>query len=130
MDYNSINKKILKLLQNNYSMYLQLFKEKNRNPLFYAGLRSYLPQHCLYFLSLPHAAHFSILYIHIVLCVFPLFSRDCGQVTYNIFCTNFAYFYIKYSPYVHKMCTNSSIFYFFFVIYIILQINNCSNSIL
>lgn len=33
MDYNSINKKILKLLQNNYSMYLQLLKEKKYEEL-------------------------------------------------------------------------------------------------
>lgn len=33
MDYNSINKKILKLLQNNYSMYLQLLKEQKYEEL-------------------------------------------------------------------------------------------------
>jgi len=35
---------------------LQLFKIKknSRFPLFYVGLRVYLPQHCLYFLPLPH----------------------------------------------------------------------------
>ena len=33
MNYNSINKKILKLLQNNYSMYLQLLKEKKYEKL-------------------------------------------------------------------------------------------------
>ena len=27
---------------------------KTRNPLFYAGSRAYLPQHCLYFFPLPH----------------------------------------------------------------------------
>jgi len=29
-------------------------KEKLRKPLFYRALRDYLPQHCLYFLPLPH----------------------------------------------------------------------------
>jgi hypothetical protein len=33
-------------------------KKNSRFPLFYAGLRVYLPQHCLYFLPLPHGKKF------------------------------------------------------------------------
>lgn len=90
---------------------------------------SYLPQHCLYFFPLPHASQISIFSIFIVLWIFPLFSRVCGQVIFCIFCTIFAIFYIKYSSNVHKMCTNPSISYIFFVIYIIYNNQYLSKSI-
>ena len=66
----------------------------------------YLPQHCLYFFPLPHAGQISILSILITLCLFPLFSKVCGQVTFYILSTIFVIFYIKYSSNVHKLCTN------------------------
>ena len=80
----------------------------------------YLPWHCLYFLPLPHAGQISILSILIILCVFPLFSKVCGQVTFYILSTIFAIFYIKYSSNVHKMCTNfQHILYFLCHLYYI-----------
>ena len=33
---------------------------KNRNPLFYAGLQAYLPQHCLYLRPEPHGVHLKL----------------------------------------------------------------------
>jgi hypothetical protein len=88
-------------------------------------LQAYLPQHCLYFFPEPHAGQISILSILIILCVFPLFSMVCGQVSFYILSTIFVIFYIKYSSYVHKMCTNTSILYIFFVTYIDRLINQC-----
>ena len=88
---------------------------------------SYLPQHCLYFFPLPHASQIGIFSIFIVLWIFPLFSRVCGQVTFCIFCTIFAVFYIKYSPNVHKMCTNLAypIFSLPFILYkILIKLSN------
>ena len=34
------------------------------NPLFYTGSRAYLPQHCLYFLPLPHGFLFCTILLH------------------------------------------------------------------
>ena len=33
---------------------------KTRNPFIYAGSRAYLPQHCLYFLPLPHGVYLKL----------------------------------------------------------------------
>ena len=60
------------------------------NRLFYY----YLPQHCLYFLPLPHAAKIDVLSILSILCVFPLFSTVCGQVT-KIFSLLFVSIFIQ-----------------------------------
>ena len=87
--------------------------------LYLWDFTSYLPQHCLYLRPDPHASQIGIFSIFIVLWIFPLFSRVCGQVIFCIFCTIFAVFYIKYSSNVHKMCTNLAYPIFFFVINII-----------
>lgn len=72
------------------------------NPLFYRGLRAYLPQHCLYFLPLPHARPLTIFYLYmvqIVLCVFPLFYGHLVHyiisIIYIINITNFIYYVDK-----------------------------------
>jgi hypothetical protein len=60
-----------------------------RNPLYFKGKRDYLPQHCLYFLPLPHAPFLSILslyLVHIVLWLLALFYRHLVHIIISIIC--------------------------------------------
>ena len=64
-------------------------KKNSRFPLFYAGSRAYLPQHCLYFLPLPHAPFLSILslyLVHIVLWLLALFYGHLVHIIISIIC--------------------------------------------
>lgn len=65
-------------------------KEKSsRFLLFHAGLRAYLPQHCLYFLPLPHAPFLSIFtlhLVHIVLWLLALFYGHLVHIIISIIC--------------------------------------------
>ena len=66
-----------------------LVKKNSRFPLFYRALRVYLPQHCLYFLPLPHAPFLSILslyLVHIVLWLLALFYRHLVHIIISIIC--------------------------------------------
>ncbi len=61
---------------------------KTRNPLFYAGLRAYLPQHCLYLRPLPQVVEtpiFIILIIFIILLIFQCFIVLGTYYIYNIY---------------------------------------------
>ena len=73
-----------------FLQFLQLFrKKKNPHSLILSGLASYLPQHCLYFLSLPHAPFLSILslyLVHIVLWLLALFYRHLVHIIISIIC--------------------------------------------
>lgn len=55
------------------------------NPLFYRGLRAYLPQHCLYFLPLPHVVETHIFIILIIFIILLIFQGFIVLVTYYIY---------------------------------------------
>ena len=60
-------------------------KEKPRKTLCFLGFRGYLPQHCLYFLPLPHEVDFlilSILFIFIILFVFIVFQMKESSILF------------------------------------------------
>ena len=64
-------------------------KRKTHFPLILSGFMSYLPQHCLYFLPLPHAPFLSILslyLVHIVLWLLALFYRHLVHIIISIIC--------------------------------------------
>jgi len=69
---------------------LQLFrKRKSLETLIFPGFVSYLPQHCLYFLPLPHAPFlsiFSLYLVHIVLWLLVLFYGHLVHIIISIIC--------------------------------------------
>ena len=80
-------------------------QRKSLEPLIFPGFVNYLPQHCLYFLPLPHAVPLCILYILSILSVLLVFSTVWELVTFNIFNINCAYFHIKDYLYANKLRT-------------------------
>ena len=65
-------------------------KEKLAFSLILSGFASYLPQHCLYFLPLPHVVRtpiFIILIIFIILLIFQGFIVLVTYYIYNIYST-------------------------------------------
>lgn len=61
---------------------------KTRKPFIYKALRVYFPQHCLYFLPLPHVVRtpiFIILIIFIILLIFQGFTVLVIYYIYNIY---------------------------------------------
>ena len=69
---------------------LQLFKKrKSPQSLYLRDFVSYLPQHCLYFLPLPHAPFlsiFSLYLVHIVLWLLALFHGHLVHIIISIIC--------------------------------------------
>ena len=80
-------------------------KEKLAFSLILSGFASYFPQHCLYFLPLPHARPLTIFYLYIVqivLCVFPLFY---GHLVHYIISIIYIINITNFICYVDKMWT-------------------------
>ena len=83
-------------------------KEKLAFSLIISGFASYLPQHCLYFLPLPHANHLEIFIqflVHIVLCIISLFYGHLAMLIISIIHIMNIMIILLY---VDKMWTNSS----------------------
>ncbi len=77
-------------------------KRKSLETLIFPGFVSYLPQHCLYFLPLPHA-HTLLVYIVFVLLL--LFQVFVGQVTFGIYVIYSIYVTINISQFTNKLQT-------------------------
>ena len=60
-------------------------KRKTRIFLYLWDFTSYLPQHCLYFLPLPHAHALLVYIVHIVLSLLLLFQAFVGLVIFSIY---------------------------------------------
>ena len=113
---------ISKWLQNGSNLYFGLFfdKKKNSQSLYFRDFASYLPQHCLYFLPLPHGTHksafFSTLiflkpFIYGLFCIFiflilPLKSSVCGSKSGSK---------MSFFPHLLSFIT-SSLYHFFLII--------------
>lgn len=72
-------------------LFWAIFQEKEKLvfSLYLWDFASYLPQHCLYFLPLPHAPFLSILslyLVHIVLWLLALFYRHLVHIIISIIC--------------------------------------------
>ena len=95
--------------------------------LYLWDFTSYLPQHCLYFLPLPHARPLTIFYLYmvqIVLCVFPLFY---GHLVHYIISIIYIINITNFICYVDKMWTKI-IFSQHFVSDFIISFNHSSHT--
>ena len=73
------------------ALILGIFNKKKNSlfSLYLLDFTSYLPQHCLYFLPLPHAPFLSILslyLVHIVLWLLALFYGHLVHIIISIIC--------------------------------------------
>ena len=62
-----------------------LAKKKLAFSLILSGFTSLLPQHCLYFLPLPHDYALLVYIVHIVLSLLLLFQIKSGLVIFGIY---------------------------------------------